>query len=531
MLDFGELRDAIGQAGPEGTALSSLSQTPTARALVGILAQRVAFSTKEVVSDRRFEIYQCEDCSPTGIPIKSPFGLVCLDAGRIGSDEQAQELCGEVFAILREKDLHTKPALVLMNAESAPARSSLKFFQTPFVPLGPAQIVAILLAHPPRRALWRQLTSYTPLARLNPYIYKGPIDGRLFYGRQEQLKILSDLKASYALIGPRAMGKTSLMNKTYHSLKEQGFYAVRAEHSAHMTEAQLATQIIDGYITEYGADENLRSREPLNQLRVLIRDYVRRRSPKKLAILIDEADLVQARCPTLSEMFRSWNAFEMVRFIMLGFKGLRKAVYDGRLTGLMHQLNPLKLTGLGQRECGSLIQEPMVELDVKVTDLDHVVEIIHREAAGSPSRVQLFCHYILEALDEQGVRTVTPEHARNAVKHKEVRKELEQWFHESTTVLGQWLAGLAAFHMVGDFEENELIALATREFHELDGYEIAGEIQDLVTADILDYRPDGRLGFSFPAMREIALPRTTKGRERLHELRHLARTLRNKGAK
>jgi hypothetical protein len=244
--------------------------------------------------------------------------------------------------------------------------------------------------------------------------------------------------------------------------------------------------------------------------------------------MIDEADVMQTSCPNLAEMFRAWNDFGMVRFVMLGFKGLRKAVHDGRQTGLMHALIPLPLGGLGLKECGSLVQEPMVELDVKIADMEHVVEIIHHEAAGSPSRVQLYCHYILEELDQQGVRTLTPEHARTATKHKEVRKVLERWFYESTSKLGQWLAGLAAAYLNGDFEESEIVALAKRDFHELEGHEIAGEIQDLVTADILDYRKTGGLGFSFPTMREIALPRS-KGRDRLNELRRIVRTLRLRG--
>ena len=101
MIEFPNLPAIIKNAGPEGASLVSLEQSPTSRALVGILAERSQLGTSKLVSEKSVEFYKCEDLATHGVPIRSPFGLFCVDTSSLDSERAAQDLLAQISGLRR----------------------------------------------------------------------------------------------------------------------------------------------------------------------------------------------------------------------------------------------------------------------------------------------------------------------------------------------------------------------------------------------------------------------------------------------
>lgn len=502
MISFEELVPAIEARGAAGASLVNLRKSPTAQAAVQTLAPRCEFEAIEQTTAKGIVIYECRDRAAAGIPIKSPFGLACLDTQSCATNEDAEHLVGDLYALLRTADLHSRPALILCNSPAESVRSYLVYSETPLVVLTSAEIVDVMLAHPPRRALLSRIVAASPLSRLNPYVYRGPVSRNLFIGREDQLRKLTALSSSFGIIGPRAMGKTSLLNMAYDRLRREGFYVVSTEYSEALGEQGLVLQIIDGFIRGYGADEKLRLIASPHRVHRLIQDYVFRATPRRVVILIDEADLLLSQCPKLSAIIRLCHDQELAKFVLVGFTGLRKALKDHTNSILANLAVELPLAGLSREECGALVVKPMLELGIHFENVDEVVRVIYQDSGASPSRIQLLCYHIVESLGPAQSRAVNKEIAAHAIRMPAVRRFLNEWFLESTDTPGRWLAALASHKL--PCPEQELIDTALHALHEITHFDVKDQIEDLITANIIDYQTDGRIDFTFSAMREIA---------------------------
>lgn len=534
MIKITDLTLAINKIGSEGSSLMSLANTPSSRAAIGILAERTSIEIDSVHCAKLVELYTCYDRSLHGIQLHNPFAIICIDNGSLTSRADVQFIVEDILYLLRERDLHKNPIIVLLACESEAIKSLLWGSRPTFIVLTAKDLVAILVARPPRIQLIRKVRESTPLTLLNPYIYKGPIDRNMFYGRQDQLKKLCELRASYTMVGPRTIGKTSLIKRAHEDLREQGHVVIRAEMRPGMSESELVYHIIDRFVTEVGAPQVLLTRCSVKALERLIENYAVRYTRrtlgagwiphprKKVAIFIDEADELMTRFPTLSASFRHCHDQGWAKFVFAGYKDLRKAINDAQHSTLLNVAQEFPISAFSPRETAALVMEPMVELGIELESHEKIVEIIHRESGGCPSRIQMLCHFIIESLDNSKERVIGPVHAQRAIRHPAVRKIIINWFRQSTSPIERWIAALASYNT--PCSEEALVSIARNDIPSISGHSIRGEIQDLITANVIDYREDGLVDFTFPAMRDMARPSEDDERE-MAELRNSAREL------
>ena len=524
MIRFDGLSSAIARIGAAGSSLASLKESPTSRAAIGILAERSGLEIVNVVEDPTIELYRCVDKMLSGFQFNRPFAFLCLQTDAISSQEDAQNMFEQVLGLLRYHDLHTSFVIVLVASEKGGIQEMLRLSGMSCILLTPRGLVDILTSHPPRVSLIRLIRMRTPLSLINPYIYKGPVPltSSLFVGRSEQLKKLGDPQTSYALVGPRAIGKTSLMNRAHKNLEEDGWITICVECSPTMSELDLVYQILDRFIREYNASPSLLTRVGIQRMERLIEDYADKEVPKKrsVVVFIDEADEILDRFPSIAASLRHCHNRGWARFVLLGYKGLRKAISDFRRSSITNVFQEMSLSGLSIQECGALVQNLMVEMGITFQSPEKVVETIYRESGKSPSRIQLLCHFLVESLNNKTSRVIGPEEAEAAINLPPVRKVLSQWFNDSTTMLEKFLAGLASLHV--PCPEETLVVKARDDLPELTGTQIRLELQDLITANVLEYQDDGCLNFTFPAMRSLARPLGSP-RVVMADLRKLAR--------
>jgi hypothetical protein len=507
MIEFPLLADVIRMAGPEGRSLSALEKTPTSRALVGILTTRVGFEMTEERYGEAFDLFVCEDRSPEAVRIPRRFAILCLDTVSVNAEDVALAVVNRVNGALIEQDVHQNPVILLATGPLGEVGQSLIYPGSQFFDYQPHELLKVLLSYPPRAELMRRVVTASSLHLLNPYIYKGPVDANLFVGRARQLEELCASRASYALIGPRAMGKTSLMNRAYERLLREGRVAVQCEYGAAISEHGFIKQILQEFIQLHGCSPKLLSERLLlsSRLESLLRDLCRREG-EPVTLFIDEADELDQRCPALTQVLKQTCDFGWARVVLVGHKQLRRATSDVKCGQLVNVVQNLSLTSLDFMDCSELLRKPMSALHIRLENPDKMTRVLMRESGGSPSRMQLLCHYLVEDLSRSGSadRRLTLEHAERAVHLPEVRSEIISWYRYSTSALEKWLAAVAA--PILPAHEHAIIEAAQHDIPEVSSQTIQAEIHDLTVANVLDYRPDETLDFAFPAMRALAAP-------------------------
>lgn len=147
MVEFHDLPSLIHDAGPSGAPLAQLSQTPTSKALVGILARRCQFKTNENGAYAAFDLFAAEDEAPSEVRIPSPFAIVCVDQT---ADSDPQQVALAIRDQLRAADLHTHPVLLIYSGSMAEFSAYFGYMtDLPAVQLNTLDLLQILLSHPP----------------------------------------------------------------------------------------------------------------------------------------------------------------------------------------------------------------------------------------------------------------------------------------------------------------------------------------------------------------------------------------------
>lgn len=502
MISFPDLSSQIYARWPEASSLAGLVDSPTSRSVVGVLAARTQLKILRSLEEELFDLYVCEDAPDQRVSLRSPFALLCV-SGEAGSDP---ETFGAIYDTLLREDLHTRPGILLETGSLGELGTRLALSPLRLARFNSASLLDLLLAHPPRTFLTRRVVAEIPLADLNPYIYRGPVGASMFFGREQQLEKLTQLKSSYALVGPRAIGKTSLMNRACERLRASGALVIRTEFGGSNSEEQLMEQIVSILIHDYGAPFSFQKRLSAPRLQRYLERMAKRFTPQRVAIFMDEADELRDRCPGLVAAFRAMHNLEFARVVLLGFKALRKAVFDGRTSEFMNVLQPMPLSRLPLDDCAKLIFHPMSSLDIKIEGIDKIAELFCLESGGAPNRIQLFCHVAVEEMSHRRERVLTPAIAREVIGHEHVQTVLSSWFRDSTTLLEKRLAAFAA--LACPAKVSDFIHFVQQHVPEWSEQEISVELQDLKLTDILMEHSDGCLNFTFPRLRGIALPGT-----------------------
>src|SRR5205085_12476057 len=93
----------------------------------------------------------------------------------------------------------------------------------------PTTMFEIAKASDPKKALRQFVLSKINLTTISPYITTGPTPEDFFFGREQELReIASHIRnVSYAIIGGRRIGKTSILNRLHKvRLASAGFTTI-----------------------------------------------------------------------------------------------------------------------------------------------------------------------------------------------------------------------------------------------------------------------------------------------------------------
>ena len=295
----------------------------------------------------------------------------------------------------------------------------------------------------------------------NPYDFERPVkDPTLFAGRQKELSEIGyylDLSRqdrpifhNMALIGPRGVGKTSMLNMVAHLCEERGILAVKVSlnDEAVANEVILFKEIFDNLLTkgvESGMYEGLggqtyrlfrklvdnldvsvqipfyfgtayigaKKGEKVNlSQQVLLHDFkefyeeAKKKGIVAIALLFDECDLFSTN-RTLLQKLR--NVFSELDGFVLVFSGTNKMFPD-----MEEVFSPVprffKRIDIGNfnslDETKDCILKPLGDSEKALVDLNSVIDV-HLISNGNPYEIQLMSHYMYRRFKESKLPTLS----------------------------------------------------------------------------------------------------------------------------
>jgi len=271
------------------------------------------------------------------------------------------------------------------------------------IALGRQRLQDIASARAPRDVLRRLILSHISLTSVSPFITTGPASGRLFFGREQELREITDRisKVSLGLVGGRRIGKTSILTRLHvNEMPVAGFYTLYYDCSTTLTYDAFLAAAIQDWQPAPPPDAPATFGELL-------------RSPptdKPLVLLLDEADkLVPADRASGWPLFNALRALASsgrVQVVLSGERTLRGALRDPK-SPLFNFVNEILLGPLDYRAVEELVTRPMKQLEIELVDEKAIVDRIWDFTSGHPNVVQRLCRRLIERLNEQDTRRIT----------------------------------------------------------------------------------------------------------------------------
>ncbi|MBC8263172.1 MAG: AAA family ATPase [Anaerolineales bacterium] len=299
-----------------------------------------------------------------------------------------------------------------------------------FVVLGENRIQRILMAKDPRQVLIQSILEQIELTVISPFSTAGPTPENMFIGRDRELKEIETKIAnlSFALVGNRRIGKTSIILRVQRTLQAQGRTTLFLDcHPVNdykdFFELISTKWELDGLsITDYS---------PLSFAKLITRLSQQAGSP--VIILLDEVDHLlsydKAHDWVLAKTFRSLSQEGRCRFLFAGIKTLYHQSHNSEAP-FFNFCHTLIIRYLERKDAKRLIMEPMTSMGIVLENERELLNRILDISTGHPGIVQRMCAALIEEISKEGSRRITLQHVHAVLQSG----EFQTYRHE--TILG-----------------------------------------------------------------------------------------------
>ncbi|MCR4405575.1 MAG: AAA family ATPase [Anaerolineae bacterium] len=264
----------------------------------------------------------------------------------------------------------------------------------------------IIMARDPEQRLIQIILSQVDLNAVSPYVTSGPVPENMFFGRDNELKTVTRKvkDCSFALIGGRKIGKTSILAKVYRLLSETpDFFPLYLDCQAvtdydgffeavqSMWEVELPSFSPDGF------------RRLITQLN---NDWAR----GTVIILLDEIDALLSydllSQEKLFRVFRALSQEQYCRFVFCGERILYTRLHAPD-SPLFNFCDTIHLSYLDEQSARRIILEPMQAMGIMLEDQEALVREIMDLSSCHPNIVQYICQRLIIQINRRGARRIT----------------------------------------------------------------------------------------------------------------------------
>jgi hypothetical protein len=276
-----------------------------------------------------------------------------------------------------------------------------------FIVLNGNDLRHIIMARDPGKRLVEIILQQVDLTVVSPYVTSGPVPANMFFGRDHELKTITRKinDTSFALIGGRKIGKTSILAKVYRLLTES-----RDPSRTLYLDCQSVTDrsaFFDAANTIWGAQPLIRSPEDFRRY-IVIQEQMQTDEP--IVVLLDEVDALLSydlvHGETLFGVFRALSQERRCRFVFCGERVLHDQLHAAD-SPLFNFCDVIHLDYLKEHAARRIILEPMQTMGISIQDQEDVVYQIISLSSCHPNLVQYLCQQLILEANERHSRQIT----------------------------------------------------------------------------------------------------------------------------
>jgi AAA+ ATPase superfamily predicted ATPase len=336
---------------------------------------------------------------------------------------------------------------------SAICRAQKEAYAFDILPLGKMQLLELLASKKPHLSFKRLVLSQVNLKTVSPFTVTGPSPENVFFGREKEIyQILHNIeKTSFAIVGGRRIGKTSILSNLYRShFPKAGYYSIFLDCQRYKTSEDLLNTYLrlstDGIHTE----------------KLLLKDLSNELQHTPLIILLDETDkLLQYEKENGWPLFQTLRAFTntaQISVIISGERVLRSAIRNPD-SPFFNFVNEISLGPIDFNAVYELVTLPMKQLEIDLLDEKEIVQNIYEFTSGHPNIVQRICDRLIDILNQRGNRILSTEDVDTVITDPTFQRDdfLGTYWERATPlekIISLVMAEDKSLHTLNDIKEN-----------------------------------------------------------------------------
>jgi Cdc6-like AAA superfamily ATPase len=284
---------------------------------------------------------------------------------------------------------------------------------------------AVILSDTPREAFLDLLVEQIDVTALSPFQIRAPVTD-MFYGRSKELRaIITAMRQpgakNHAIIGPRRIGKTSLMYRVRQDIEARKDYRAIYLEVGKLTINEFYQAILDQLGVKSTRPE---LSEFISEIEALCQ-----RDTRKLVLFLDEVDSLLAADEASEHIFshtmRRLTNEANVKVLIAGYQELYRQMHDAT-TPMFNSPTPVELGPLERSDAFDLIEQPLRSLyrfDSRATITD-----ITEKTGCYPNFIQCACELLLHSARVRSTRVIKDSDVEQVFRSEALRQHMVRGF-------------------------------------------------------------------------------------------------------
>ncbi|MGD2090748.1 MAG: hypothetical protein PVH61_31540 [Candidatus Aminicenantes bacterium] len=270
------------------------------------------------------------------------------------------------------------------------------------------ELKRIILSDQPFQVFRRIILSKLSLQKISPYQITGPTKAT-FYGRSQLINLINGARnRSFAIIGARKIGKSSLLYRLAEHPPPNTFY-IFMDMQIEIENYQAFLHTLELEIWR-SLKENVNFQDQVSTMPTILRELPS--GGRRIIFIFDEIDYFfefdWKHHFKVLKIFRSMAQNDYCQFIFAGFKTL--SPYKRSLDSPLYNFcEPIYMTPLDRDAALDLITEPMKSIGIEYHDKADR-EVILEYTARHPNLLQFYGKYLIEKIGKhrrvEDIRTI-----------------------------------------------------------------------------------------------------------------------------
>jgi hypothetical protein len=275
-------------------------------------------------------------------------------------------------------------------------------FQHDFVVLDGRHLADIIAEGSTQRLVEVMLRQGVGLYSLSPYVVNGPVPERMFFGREQEVKVISQnlVDRDYAVLGGRRIGKSSILQRLDRLLNaDPRYFALYINCEDKMDRREFLEALAGNLGVELDSAES-------RSFRDVVVPFIKASSGKRLVFLLDEIDELLAReaeapdGPRLFKTFRGLSHEGTCRFVFSGSRTLYSHLHDSR-SPFFNFCDSLILRPLDEKSVTEIVTKPMRQLGIAIPEEEQFIQRLVTLTSSHPNLAQWVCDRLVKRAFEK----------------------------------------------------------------------------------------------------------------------------------